>query len=80
MVFLAGLGAIAYSYVGSFFLLARDAEQSVSKGDDAGAFMMIINFIMSGEIPQLTGFLYAGLLLIAVAVVMLIVRRKKNDN
>lgn len=80
MLLLAGLGAIAYSYVGSLITLAGDVERSVRRGDDESAFSMVVSFLLGGEIPQLTGFLYLGLLLIAVAVVTLMMKGEKRDE
>jgi len=80
LLFLAGLGSVAYSYVASLVNLAGDVEQSALSGDDASAFAMVVDFIMSGEVPQVTSYLYFGLLLIALAVVNLIRRRSNKTD
>lgn len=80
LLFLVGCVAIAYSYIASFLTLAGDVEKSARSGDEGTAFAMIVDFILRGEIPQVTGFLYVGLLLIAIAFVNLIRSRSKNDQ
>ncbi|MBT8470994.1 MAG: hypothetical protein HKN14_10865 [Marinicaulis sp.] len=80
LIFLAGIGSIGYSYIGSFVSLAGDVEKTAAAGDDTGAVMQVINFVLRGEAPQLMGFLYAGMLLIAIAVVNMIVTRPKSDD
>ena len=80
LLFLAGCGAIVYSYIASFVTLVVDVEKSARNGEEETAFAMIVDFILRGEIPQVTGFLYFGLLLIAFAFVNLIRSRSKNDQ
>lgn len=81
LLFIIGLGCVVYSYVGSLVTLAGDAGTRAQDGDEMGAMKLLFDFIMAGEIPQLTGFLYGGLLLIAISVVYLIVYNpKKNDR
>ena len=80
LMFITGLGCIAYSYVGSVVTLAGDVERSASNGNEVGAISMIIDFIMRGEIPQLTNYLYGGALLIVLAVVNLLLRRPKDQD
>ena len=83
LAFIVGFGLIAYSYVGTVLRLAKEAGQSAAQGNEAGAVSMIIDFIMRGEIPQLTGYLYGGALLVVLAVVNLIVtpaKSKDEDN
>lgn len=82
LAFIVGLGSIAYSYIGTVFRLASEAGQSASQGNETGAVAMVIDFIMRGEIPQLTGYLYGGALLIVLAVVNLIIApaRPKNED
>ncbi len=80
LLFLTGCGLIIYSYIGSLVTLANDVERTAQAGDDASAFALVVDFILSGEIPQVTGFLYAGLLLIAFSVVNLIRRRSRNNH
>lgn len=78
LVFLTGCGLIAYSYIASLVTLVGDVEQSARSGDESSAFAMIVDFILSGEIPQVTGFLYFGLLLIVFSFVNLIRSRKSK--
>ena len=78
LLFLAGCGFVAYSYIASFVTLAGDVEKSARNGEEGTALAMIIDFILSGEIPQVTGFLYFGLLLIVFAFVNLI-RSRPNQ-
>ena len=80
LMFITGLGCIAYSYVGTVLRLAEDAGKSAIEGDEIGAISMIIDFILAGEIPQLTGYLYGGALLIVLAVVNLLLRRPKDQD
>jgi hypothetical protein len=74
-LFLAGCGLIAYSYIGAFFTLANEVEWSLRNGNDDSAFAVVVDFILSGEVPQMPGFFYFGLLLIAFSVVNLIRNR-----
>jgi len=78
LLFLTGCGLIAYSYIGAFFDLASEVELSVREGNDSSAFATIVDFVLSGEVPQIPGFFYVGLLLIAFSVVNLIRSRKKQ--
>jgi len=78
LLFLAGCGFIAYSYIASFATLAGDVEKSARNGEEETALAMIVDFILGGEIPQVTGFLYFGLFLIAFAFVKLIRSRSKK--
>lgn len=80
LMFIVGFGCIAYSYVGTVLRLAEDAGKSASDGDEIGAASMIIEFIMRGEIPQLTGYLYGGALLIVLGVVNLLLGRSKDRD
>lgn len=83
LAFIVGLGCFAYSYVGTVFRLVDEAGQSANRGDEMGAVSMIIDFMMAGEIPQLTGYFYGGALLIVLAVVNLIIgpaKRKDDDD
>lgn len=80
LLFLAGAGAIVYSYVGSLITLAGDVERSVRADDGLSAFAKILGFLLRGELPQLTSFLYVGVLLIAVAIVNLIVKGGSDDS
>ncbi len=79
-MFLAGLGAIAYSYIGVFAKIGQ--ELSVAETPSSAVFQMfaVIEAIAAGDIPQMTGFLYAGLLFIAVAVVMLFFGKSRNND
>jgi hypothetical protein len=80
LLFLAGAGSIAYSYVGSLVALAGDVERSVRADDGVSAFAKIVGFLLRGELPQLTSFLYVGVLLIAIAIVNLIVKSGSDDE
>lgn len=80
LLFLAGCGCIAYSYIGSLVAFAGEVEQTAGKDDGAAAFMIIVDFLLRGEMTQLTSFLYGGVFLISVAIVNLIVRSKPNDE
>ena len=80
LMFIIGSGCVVYSYIGSVLRLASDAGQSARGGDEAGALSMIIDFILSGEIPQLSGYLYGGLFLIVLAVVNLILNNPKDAD
>ena len=80
LLFLSGLGLIAYSYIASVVTLVGDVEQTAQSGDEASAFALIVDFVLSGEIPQATGYMYFGLLLIVFAVVNLIRRHSKNGT
>ncbi len=80
LAFIVGLGCVVYSYVGTVFRLAEDAGKSASDGDEVGAIAMIIDFILAGEIPQLTGYLYGGALLIVLAVVNLMLGKSRGSD
>ena len=69
---LASLGAIAYSYLGAFAQIGVELESAETPVSAFAMVMRVINDIASGQIPQLTGFLYFGLFLFVVAVVNLI--------
>ena len=75
-----GIGLVCYSYVGSIVTLASEANEHARGGDEISAVSIIFDFIIRGEVPQLTGFFYTGAAVIAFAVVNLIVSRKKNDR
>jgi len=79
LVFLAGCGCIAYSFIGSLVTLAGGVEKSMDEGDGLSAIGQVFEFVLRGEIPQLTGFLYVGLLFIAIAITNLIVRPNSDD-
>lgn len=80
VLFLAGAGSIVYSYVGSLVALAGDVERSLQAEDALSAFARIVGFLLRGELPQMTRFLYVGVLLIAVAIVNLIVKGGSGDE
>lgn len=80
LLFLAGAGCVVYSYVGSLIAFAGDVGRAADQGDGFGAFAKVADFLLAGEVPRLTSFLYVGVLLIAIAVVNLIVRSKPNDR
>jgi len=50
----------------------------VREGNDRSAFATIVDFVLGGDAPQIPGFFYVGLLLIAFSVVNLIRSRKKQ--
>lgn len=77
---LAGLGAIAWSYLGAFAKIGE--ELSVSQTPSSAFFQILatLEAIAAGDIPQMTGFLYAGLLLIVVAVVTLFFGKSKRHD
>jgi FtsH-binding integral membrane protein len=78
---LAGLGAIAYSYIGAFAKIGEDMSLAESPFTAFFQMLAVMESIASGDIPQMTGFLYAGLLFIAVAVVTLFFgRSRKHDD
>ena len=76
----AGFGLVAYSYVGALVTLAGEIERAETPNAGAASFMELVGYMMSGEIPQMTNYLYGGAFLIVVAVIMLIVRKKPNDE
>lgn len=80
LMFLIGAGCVVYSYIGSVVELANDAGVRANGGDEAGAVSMVIDFIMAGEIPRLSGFLYGGLLLIVMSIMYLIVFAPRKQN
>ena len=80
LLFVAGGGCILYSYIGSLVALAGDVGRSANEGDLLSAFEKIMDFLLRGELPRLTSFLYVGVLLIAIAIVNLIVRSKPDDD
>lgn len=80
LMFVIGLGCVVYSYIGSIVTIASDAGARAEQGDEAGAINMLFDFILAGEVPQLTGFLYGGLLLIAISIVYLIVYNPKKNT
>ncbi|MEQ8934351.1 MAG: hypothetical protein RIE56_00995 [Amphiplicatus sp.] len=80
LLFLIGCGAIVYAYVGGLFALAGEVEQTARSGDDVSAFNMVVDFIMSGKLPEPTPLLYFGLLLIVFSIVNLFVRGQSNDR
>ncbi len=80
LMLLAGAGAIAWSYLGAFAKVGE--EMSLTEDPFTAFFRMlsVIEAIAAGDFPQMTGFLYGGLLLIAVAVVMLFFGKTRNRN
>ena len=80
IAFLVGLGLIAYSYVGSLVSLVGDVGEHAQRGDDISAVSTVLDFLMRGEIAQLTGFFYLGGFVIAFSIVNLIVKRNKDDR
>lgn len=80
-LFLAGLGAIGYSYIDAYAAIGRDIAETAERGEEVSAFNKAVTIIMSGELPQPTSILYLGLFLIAVGVVVLIMNGgKKHDD
>lgn len=77
---LAGLGAIAYSYIGAFAKIGEELSVAESPLSAVFQVMAVIEAIAGGAIPQMTGFLYAGLLLIAVAIVNLFFGKARNND
>lgn len=80
LMFIVGAGCVAYGYFGSLFNLAGDAGQRLDGGDEVGAFQMIIDFIMAGDVPRMNGFLFGGLFLIVIAIIYLIVYNPEKDD
>ena len=80
LLLLAGGGLIAYSYIGAFITLAGEVEQALYGDTPMSAFTKILSYINSGEIPQLMNFMYGGLFLIVIAIVMLtgLIGRKRT--
>lgn len=80
-MFLAGLGAIGYSYIDAYAAIGRDIAETAERGEQISAFSKAVDLITSGKLPEPTGVLYAGLLLIALGVVTLIMNGgKKHDD
>lgn len=77
---LAGIGAIGWSFIGGAARFAGEMDAAAARGEPQTAFAMLIDLITGGAFPQLTAFLYVGVLLIAVGVVTLIVREKRDDR
>ena len=78
---LASLGVIAYSYLGAFAQIGVELEAAQTPLSAVSMMMRVMEEIASGQIPQLTGFLYFGLFLFVVAVVNLITGgRKRADD
>lgn len=79
LLMLAGLGCVAYSYIGAYVQLLREMEQSETLEDVSSPVLQLFEYLASGGAPQLTSFLYFGLLLFTAGVVRLIVRRREED-
>ena len=80
LAFIVGIGCVAYSYVGAFVTLAGEIERDIDGATPFNAIGRIVSFISSGEIPQLTGYLYGGALLIVLAVVNLLLNNPKDAD
>lgn len=80
LIFLAGCGSVAYSYIAAFIQIATELETTKSVGAATSIMMETLQRIASGDIPQSTGFLYFGALLIAFSFVYLIGKKKTNDG
>lgn len=74
------LGCGLYSYIGAYVQLLREMDQSETLDEVSVPIFQLFDYLLSGGAPQMTGFLYFGLLLFAVGVVNLIVRNKRNDR
>ncbi len=80
-LFFAGLAAIAYAYLEAYAAAGRDIAETAERGEEVSAFNKAMSLIFSGNLPEPTGVLYVGLLLIAIGVVILIVNGgKKHDD
>lgn len=79
-LFLLGSGFVAYSYIGAFLRLGDELDKAQSPGEAFSMMMAIIEEIAAGAVPQLTGFLYSGLLLIVIAIMYLFFGKRKNDD
>ncbi len=77
---LASLALIAYSYLGAFAQIGVELEAAETPLSAFSMMLTVIERMASGDIPQLSGFLYAGLLLFVIAVVNLIGGRKRTDD
>jgi len=80
LLFLSGLGLIGYSYIGSYLELVREVEGSETFAEVSKPIETLFDYLMKGGAPRVTSFLYTGALLIVISVVMLVVRRKPNDE
>lgn len=80
LLILTGFGLVAYSYAGAYIQLLREMDRSETLEEVSNPIFQLIEYLLSGGAPQMTNFLYLGLLLFAVGVVMLIVRPKKDDQ
>jgi hypothetical protein len=78
LLFLAGAGCIAYSYIGAFLRLGDELSTAQTPGEAFFMVMAILNAIAGGAFPQLTGFLYSGLLLCVIAIVMLFFGKRRT--
>ena len=72
---LIGLGCVAYSYIGAYVQLLREMEQSETLEEVSTPVLRLFEYLATGGAPQLTGFLYFGLLLFALGVVRFFVRQ-----
>ncbi len=80
LFFLAGVASVAYSYIGAFLRLGEELDRAQSPDEAFSMAMAILNAIAGGAIPQLTGFLYFGLLLCVIALVYLFFGKRKHDD
>ena len=76
LLFLAGLGMIAYSYIGAFLAIGSQLDAAETPLSAYALVMGTLESIAAGDIPRLTPFLYVGLLLIVFAIVNLIRKRR----
>lgn len=72
---LLGCGLVVYSYVGAYVQLLREMEQSETLEEVSTPVLRLFEYLATGGAPQLTGFLYFGLLLFALGVVRFFVRQ-----
>lgn len=80
LLFISGLGLVAYSYIASYVDVVREMEGSETLAEVSGPIETLIQYAMEGGAPRVTTFLYTGALLIAISVVMFIVKRKPDDK
>lgn len=79
LLILTGFGLVAYSYAGAYIQLLREMDRSESLEEVSDPIFKLFEYLLTGGAPQLSGFLYLGLLLFAIGVVTLIVRSKRDD-
>ncbi len=80
LMVIIGVGLIAYSYLGAFITLGGEIERELYGPTPVSSIAKILHFIHTGEIPQLAGFLYAGVFIIVIAVLYLVGLFGKNPK